>query len=219
MARLKSPDILLHTNNKIFTLIHITTGFIMKILYTLFFICLPFTLSAYTNNFTPYIGLNIGANIADYTTDIKQNKNYYSGTITAGARISKTFGAELFYTHSTANEVSYVFNYEMLMHEIYLSGYGFDVFAYYNVAPEFDFFTTFGVVNYTQHNKYEYQNPIITDTSTDTDSNVTTRLGIGLMYTTPHDNISLILQYKYTPLNTEFINTLSEFSIGARYNF
>ncbi len=73
MARLKSPHILLHTNNKIFTL------------------------SAYTNNFTPYIGLNIGANIADYTTDIKQSKNYYSGTITAGARISKTFGAELFY--------------------------------------------------------------------------------------------------------------------------
>ena len=51
------------------------------------------------------------------------------------------------------------------------------------------------------------------------DNNVGTRIGIGLMYTFPHDNISGLIQYQYAPVGNELINNMSEFSVGFRYNF
>ena len=53
----------------------------------------------------------------------------------------------------------------------------------------------------------------------ESDNRVSTRIGIGLMYTFPGDSISALIQYNYTPINNEFINTMSEFSAGFRYNF
>ena len=51
------------------------------------------------------------------------------------------------------------------------------------------------------------------------ENDVTTRLGIGIMYIFPGNKISGLLQYQYIPLNNELINTMSDFSVGIRYTF
>ena len=97
--------------------------------------------------------------------------------------------------------------------------YGFDIYGYYNITNEFNFFTTFGVANYKTYNKYTYIDTL-TETSEETDENdVNTRIGIGLMYTFPYDKVSALIKYQYTPINNEMIQTMSEFSAGFRYNF
>ena len=191
----------------------------MKKIFTLFFILLCTSSYANTAHFRPYIGFDGGLSIADYTTDIAQEENYYSATINAGARIGRNFGFELFFTHSSSNDAEYIYSLETLNHEIYYMGFGFDIYAYYGISPEFDFFTSFGVANYKIYNKYEYITPYLSETQTQSDNSVNTRLGIGFMYTLPSDNLSLLLQYQYAPISNEIINTLSEFSVGVRYIF
>ena len=192
----------------------------MKYLYTILFLCMPISLLANSNsNFTPYIGANIGMTIEDYTYETEIDETYYSATINAGARIGKNFGAELFFTHSSTNDLEYIYDFDAINHEIYYMAFGFDIYAYYNVSQYFDFFTSFGVANYKTYTKYTYINQLTETSEQTSDNNVNTRIGIGLMYTFPNDNISGLIQYQYTPLNNELINTMSEFSIGIRYNF
>ena len=172
-----------------------------------------------TNNFRPYVGIDFGLNIADYTVETKLDDQYYSATINAGARIARNFGVELFFSHSSANDLEYISTVDALNHEIYYMAYGFDVFAYYPINQDFDFFTSFGVGNYKVYNKYEYISPFEEISATESKNNVTTRFGIGVMYTLPNDNVSMMLQYQYIPINDVLINTMSEFSVGARYIF
>lgn len=191
----------------------------MKKIYTLLFLLLPCTLHAYDSAFQPYIGIDAGLNIADYAYDIPNDKNYYTATINAGARIGGNFGVELYYSASSTTNAEYIYNYETIDHEIGYSAFGFDIYAYYGVAADFDFFTTFGIANYQVKNDYEYTNPFITDNAKDTEDSVTTRFGIGIMFTLPQDKVSLLAQYQYSPINTETISTISDFSVGFRYNF
>ena len=104
-------------------------------------------------------------------------------------------------------------------HEFYYMMFGFDIMGYYPISKYFDFFTSFGVVNYKSYNKYEIITPCENIEEKQSDNDVSTRLGIGGMYTLPEDNISVIIQYQYTPINGNFIGNMSEFSIGFRYNF
>lgn len=177
-------------------------------------ICANAGIYTHNNNFRPYIGINAGLNIADYTYDTDLDETYYSATINAGARIGRNFGVELFFTHSSTNELENTYN-----HELYYMAYGFDIYGYYNITNEFNFFTTFGVANYKTYNKYTYIDTL-TETSEETDENdVSTRIGIGLMYTFPSDKVSALIKYQYTPINNEMIQTMSEFSFGMRYTF
>ena len=191
----------------------------LLVLFTILF-TLPATAGIYTNtNFHPYIGIDAVINIADYTNKTELDESYYSATINAGARIGRNFGVELFFTHSSTNELDYMYDYFSTNLETYFMAFGFDIYGYYNITKEFDFFTTFGVANYKTYNKYTYIDSLI-KTSEKTDENdVSTRLGIGLMYTFPGDNISALLRYQYTPINNEFIQTISDFSFGIRYTF
>ena len=190
----------------------------MKKLLLLFM--MGFCVSAHASNFKPYVGVDAGLNIADYTSNItNMDDRFWSATINAGARIGRGFGVELFFTHSSANDLEYLFVAEVLNHEIYYMGYGFDVFGYYNISRDFDFFTSFGVANYRIYNKYEYIGPYEDLSSTQSDNNIGTRFGVGIMYSFPGDNVSGLLQYQYVPVNNEIINVISEFSIGFRYNF
>ena len=195
----------------------------MKKLFIIFTILAPLYANAgiYTNseNFRPYIGVDAGLNISDYTYKTDLDETYYSATLNAGARIGRNFGAELFFTHSSTNELEYVYDYDAINHEIYYMAFGFDIFGYYGISEYFDFFTSFGVANYKIYNKYTYINNLTETSEKTSDNNVSTRIGIGLMYTFPGDNISALVQYQYTPLNNELINTMSEFSVGFRYNF
>ncbi|MBP3397352.1 MAG: outer membrane beta-barrel protein [Alphaproteobacteria bacterium] len=175
--------------------------------------------TAGASNFKPYIGVDAGLNIADFTTRLDFDDRFYSATINAGARIGRGFGVEFFFTHSSSNELDYIIVAEALNHEIYYMGYGFDVFGYYNMSQDFDFFTSFGVANYRMYNKFEYVSPYQDLSSTQSDNNIATRFGIGVMYSFPGDSASGLIQYQYVPVNSEIINVISEFSIGFRYYF
>lgn len=171
------------------------------------------------NNFRPYIGINAGYNVANYTIPENLDKNYISATINAGARIGNNFGVELFFSHTSTNTLDYIYSYYTVNHELYLQSFGFNIYGYYGITKEFDFFTTFGVANYHIENQFDYFDGFSNSEEKMTFNNVSTQLGIGLMYTFPGDNISILTQYQYMPINTTFINNMSEFSIGIRYSF
>lgn len=191
----------------------------------LFIITFIFPLSGFagiytnTENFRPYIGMNAGLNIADYTIKTDMDENYYSATINAGARIGANFGLEFFFTHSGNNNLELASEFETINHEVYYMGYGFDIYGYYKITPDFDFFTTFGVANYNFYDEYDYINVFETASDKISENTVTTRLGIGFMFTFPGDKISALFQYKYTPINMDIVRNLNEFSFGVRYTF
>ena len=195
----------------------------MKKLIFLFILIFPMTgfagISTYNNNFKPYIGINAGANIVNYTIKTNMDDTYYSATINAGARIGSNFGIGFFFTHSGNNNLELTSSLETINHEVYYMGYGFDIYGYYNITPDFDFFTTFGVSNYKFYDEYDYINIFNSTSDKISENRVTTRLGIGLMYTFPGDNISALFQYQYIPINLDVVNNMNEFSIGIRYTF
>ncbi|MBO5946899.1 MAG: outer membrane beta-barrel protein [Alphaproteobacteria bacterium] len=172
-----------------------------------------------TGNFRPYVGIDAGLNIADYTYTTDLDETYYSATINAGARIGNNFGVELFFSHSSTNDLEYTQYLSAINHELYYMAFGFDIYGYYNISRELNFFTTFGVANYKTYNKFEIIESLNTTETKESDNDVSTRIGIGLIYTFPSDGISILLKYQYTPLNNELIQTMSEFSAGFRYNF
>ena len=174
---------------------------------------------ANTHTFNPYVGFDVGLDIMDYTTKTGMDDIYYSGVINVGARIGQNFGAELFFSHSSSTELEFVYAYESLIHEVYFMSYGFDIFGYYSVSNDFDFFTSFGVANYKTYIETDYISPSLSTSDKVSENNVTTSIGIGLMYTFPTDNISILAQYKYIPINNELFGTISEFSAGIRMNF
>lgn len=191
----------------------------MKKLLTISTLALSITTAAHSNGFQPYIGADAGLNIVDYNTQTTLDDTYYSGTINLGARIGRNFGTELFFTHSSTNELEYVSDFTAINHEIYYMAFGFDIFGYYNITRNIDFFTSFGVANYKLYGKTEFTNFSQSTSEKQSDNNVSTRLGIGLMLTMPWDNLSMLFQYQYTNLSNEYFGTMSEFSLGFRYNF
>jgi hypothetical protein len=170
------------------------------------------------NNFKPYIGIDFGFNIANYNYQTDLDDIYYSITANAGAKIGHNFGIELFFSQSSTNDLEYISELQAQNHEFYYQSFGFDIFAYYPVTYNFDFFTSFGVANYITYNKYEYIG-LINDNEKIKENDVTSRFGIGVIYTFPGEKISGLFQYQYIPVNNELINTMSEFSIGMRYIF
>ena len=170
------------------------------------------------NNFKPYIGVDFGFNIANYTYQTDLDDFYYSVTANAGAKIGHNFGVELFFSQSSTNDLEYISESQARNHEFYYQAFGFDIFAYYAVSQNFDFFTSFGVANYMTY----YKNEQIGDCNQIEEikeNDVTTKFGIGLIYTFPEDKVSALIQYQYSPVNNWLIGTISEFSIGMRYTF
>ncbi len=179
----------------------------------------PIYTSSFNSDFRPYIGIDAGLNIADYTIDTDLDDTYYSATINAGARIGNHFGVELFFTQSSTNDLEYVYDFYAINHELYYNAFGFDIYGYYNISKEFDFFTSFGIANYKIYNEFDYLDIYMESAFKEKENEVTTRLGIGILYTFPGNHVSGLIQYQYSPINTEIIKTMSEFSIGMRYIF
>ena len=175
--------------------------------------------SIYTNTyFKPYVGANFGLNIAEYNYKTDLDDIYYSITGNIGAKIGKTFGTELYFSQSATNNLEYIYENLATNHEFFYQSFGFNIFAYYPVSPEFEFFTSFGVANYMTY----YKNEQIGDCNQIEEikeNDVTTKFGIGLIYTFPEDKVSALIQYQYSPVNNWLIGTISEFSIGMRYTF
>ncbi len=191
----------------------------MKKIYIAALVFLLNCVPSYSNTFSPYIGLDLGANVADYTFETELEDVYYYGTINAGARIGGNFGIELFAILSEKNKIDYVNDLYSETFSFNYNAFGFDIFAYSGLSKTFDFFTSFGVANYKINASYEYTDLYQTTYDSDSDNNIGTRIGVGLMFNFPGDNISGLIKYNYIPLNNSLINTISEFSIGFRYLF
>ena len=119
-----------------------------------------------TGNFRPYIGIDAGLNIADYTYKTELDETYYSATINAGARIGRNFGVELFFTHSSTNELENTYDFSATNHELYYMAYGFDIYGYYNITNEFNFFTTFWTIKNSFFSFYIFSTSIFSLTMT-----------------------------------------------------
>lgn len=184
---------------------------------------LPIILStnAFADNFIPYVGLDAGLNIADYTYDQDLEEQYYTATINAGMRIGSNFGVELFFTQSADNENTLTYEFSPIVQDINISyqSFGFDIFGYYSMVENMDFFTSFGIANYRISTEINTDDGFTTYSESDTMTETASRFGIGLMYTFPNDDVSILGQYQYSTINNEYIKSLSEFSIGFRYNF
>ena len=184
---------------------------------------LPIILStnAFADNFIPYVGLDAGLNIADYAYEIDLEEQYYTATINAGMRIGSNFGVELFFTQSADNENTLTYEFSPIVQDINISyqSFGFDIFGYYSMVENMDFFTSFGIANYHISTEINTDDGFTTYSESDTMTETASRFGIGLMYTFPNDDISILGQYQYSTINNEYIKSLSEFSIGFRYNF
>lgn len=195
----------------------------MKKLLVITAVLIPVCANAgiYTNtgNFRPYIGIDAGLNVADYSIQTDLDDVFYSAKLNAGIRVGKNFGAGVFFTHSSSNKLEHTITQGVVNHEIYYMSFGFDIFGYYNITKELDFFTTFGVANNKIYNKYTFINQTDEYSEQTSQNDVGTRLGIGLMYNFPGDNVSALFQYQYVPVNNDLIGTMSEFSAGFRYTF
>lgn len=188
----------------------------------LILIVLLFSFSAHAigyKKFAPYVGINGGLNVVNYSFETNLKDIYYSATLNAGARIGRKFGAELFFTHSSANELMHTSDFFVVNHEVYYIGYGADFYGYYNISREFDFFMTLGIANYKTYNTYEYIDPSESFADEISVNNVCARIGVGVMYTFLVDGVSALARFQYIPTNNELIKTMSEFSVGMRYIF
>lgn len=195
----------------------------MKKLFFIIAVLIPIYANGqiYTNtgNFRPYIGIDAGLNIADYSIKTDLDDVFYSAKINAGIRIGNNFGAGLFFTHSSSNKLEHTQTLSAVNHEIYYMSFGFDIFGYYNLTKELDFFTTFGIANNKIYNKYTFVNQTDEYSEQTSQNDIGTRIGIGLLYNFPGDKVSALFQYQYVPVKDSFIDTMSEFSAGIRYTF
>jgi opacity protein-like surface antigen len=177
---------------------------------------LTFRANSTSSGFHPYIGIDAGYNIADFSTKTEIDNQYLSLTANIGAKIGSSFGAELFFTQSDKTEHEQDIGHDTLTQSIDYQSYGFDVYWYNRIIENFDFFTSFGVANYRFSFDSEYD---ISDTEIHQSENrVSTRVGIGILYEFT-EHFSLLGQYQYAPVNINFINSLSEFSFGIRISF
>ena len=189
--------------------------------YFLLFLLVFFTNNSFANSFKnikPYIGIDMGLNFADYRYNTDLDDLYFSVSTNTGLRLKKNLGLEIFFTQSSTNKLNFISDNQAQNHEFYYQAIGFDLYGFYNLSKDFDFFTTVGVARYYTFNKYEcvgltnYSDKISI-------KNTTSRFGIGFIYNFPYNNIHGIIKYNFSPINNQLIKNLSEFSLGFKYIF
>jgi hypothetical protein len=189
--------------------------------YFFLFLLVFFTndaLANYFKNIKPYIGIDMGLNFADYKYNTDLDDLYFSVSTNAGLRLKKNLGLEIFFTQSSTNKLNFISDNQAQNHEFYYQAIGFDLYGFYNLSKDFDFFTTVGVARYYTFNKYEcvglknYSDKISV-------KNTTSRFGIGFIYNFPYNNIHGIIRYNFSPINNDLIKNLSEISLGFKYVF
>ena len=189
--------------------------------YFFLFLLVFFTndaLANYFKNIKPYIGIDMGLNFADYKYNTDLDDLYFSISANTGIRIKKNLGLEIFFTQSSTNKLNFISDNQAQNHEFYYQAIGFDLYGFYNLSKDFDFFTTVGVARYYTFNKYECVGLINYSDKTSV-KNTTSRFGIGLIYNFPYNNIHGIIRYNFSPINNDLIKNLSEISLGFKYVF
>ena len=175
-------------------------------------------LANYFKNIKPYIGIDMGLNFADYNYNTDLDDIYFSVSANTGLRLKKNLGLEIFFTQSSTNKLNFISDNQAQNHEFYYQAIGFDLYGFYNLSKDFDFFTTVGVARYYTFNKYECVGLKNYSDKTSV-KNTTSRFGIGFIYNFPYNNIHGIIRYNFSPINNDLIKNLSEISLGFKYVF
>lgn len=162
----------------------------------------------------PYIG-------ADYVythADFKESgnllkKDYNSGAVNVGTRLGEYAGLEAFFQQSGQRKSTYMSGADEIKAKSKFYAYGLDLFGYLPLgcADKVDLLASVGAGNYnlevknTPYGKYDKDH-------------MGYRFGVGAQYNF-NENVSARVMYRYTYVDTKYLDNLNEVTAGLRYTF
>lgn len=162
----------------------------------------------------PYIG-------ADYVythADFKESgnllkKDYNSGAVNVGTRLGEFAGLEAFFQQSGQRKSSYMDGNDQINAKSKFYAYGLDLYGYLPLgcADKVDLLASVGAGNYnlevknTPYGKYDKDH-------------MGYRFGVGAQYNF-NENVSARVMYRYTYVDTKYLDNLNEVTAGLRYTF
>lgn len=207
------------------------------------------------NYFKYYVGLDYNmAKQSSASTDLSFDDIHFAGgpvttntdsivddqdnlSFILGARVSKYWGAEVFYeTSYKDNTGSQIDNHALgsagasgyyMMNE-YLTkyhAYGLDVIGYLPVSPYFDFLASVGLAEYKFENSATFAIHFVDGSVTDTsihrsfnENKLGWRVAAGGQLNIA-DGVALRAMYRYVSLGGDIIDDMKEISVGVRFLF
>lgn len=152
----------------------------------------------------------------------------------AGARVSKYFGLEAFYLSSYDDNTSTQIDRKILNNTNYYllndfttsyTAYGVDLIGYLPVNPYFDFLASLGIAQYNFDNTANFaiynldSSKLVEVVSKDfSEDKVAWRAALGGQLNIA-DGIALRAMYRYISIGGDYIDDISEVSLGVRFLF
>lgn len=163
----------------------------------------------------PYIGLDYVYSHADYKSEADVlKKDFNSGAVNIGTRLGKYAGLEAFYQQSGDRKTNVYYGdgtSEKLKTRLY--SYGLDLYGYMplDCFDKFDLVGSIGAANLNMRvkglpeGKYDK-------------NHMAWRAGAGLQYNFD-EHVSARVMYRYSYVDTKYLDNLNEVTAGLRYTF
>ncbi|MFI3241680.1 MAG: porin family protein [Alphaproteobacteria bacterium] len=157
----------------------------------------------------PYVGLDVGVVSADLANgyDLIAEDSLYTYSVNAGAKINDNFGLEAFYQTSSEEDKTI----GALTTTTSFDAYGLDVIGYLPITEKTNLLGSVGLAQYDFELK-------ATGLATESEDGLGCRFAVGADYNLT-DNVSFRAMARYVTLDTDNVDSLTEFSVGARYSF
>lgn len=178
-------------------------------------------------SFQPYVGMDYSYSKLKYD-DIKSSIDGYpvvfdsnnmkdtnnSLSLVAGAKFHPNFGAEIFYQKSDEQDKTRRADGLMAKYSTKFTAYGLDAIGYLPVADKTEILGAVGLAQYKVKGKVGGN---VIYGSGDEDG-LGVRLGAGAQYNFT-DHIGARAMLRYVVLDNEWVDNITEFSLGIRYTF
>lgn len=160
----------------------------------------------------PYVGMDYIYSDADMS-DAQENSpfehKFNNGSINAGVKVNEYMGLEAFYQMSMIEDK----NLDNQKNKSKFYAYGADIVGY---MPIYDKMELIGAAGLGQ---YEFKKSMVgAENGRVSDNGLGIRMGAGLQYNIT-ENVALRALGRYTWLDVDHVNHLTEFLFGARYTF
>ncbi len=162
------------------------------------------------NDIEPYVGLDYVYSRADFKSGADLKKDYNSGSVNVGTRLGKYAGLEAYYQLSGSRSTRLA---DDVKAKSKFHSYGLDIFGYLPLGCEdkVDLLASVGAGNYNIKVKN------IPEGKYDKD-HMGYRFGVGAQYNF-NEHVSARAMYRYTYLDTKYLDNMNEFTAGLRYTF
>lgn len=163
----------------------------------------------------PYIGIDLGYTDGDIKID-GVDKNLYETdfatmSFNVGANLNQYFGLEAFYQVFSEGETDvYIGAQRIEKTKTNLEAYGLDALGYMPLNDKLDAIGSLGIGQYDFEVKGRYGRV--------SEDGLGYRLGLGAQYNI-NDKIAVRAMAHYVILDMDYADSLTEFSVGARYTF